>query len=68
MTRLPVAIEKGDKKVFASALEWPGWSRSGSLSLAFDARLVDADEAGRLAWHALDHALEMEDRSEPEAG
>jgi hypothetical protein len=26
--RLEVAIEAGDKKVFASALDWPGWSRS----------------------------------------
>jgi hypothetical protein len=112
VTRLPVAIEKGDKKVFASSLEWPGWSRSGkteeaavetllayapryavvarvagvdlpetfdaeveergrggsgtdfgipsSLSLAFDARPVDADDAARLAsiieaaWTTLD--------------
>ena len=27
--RLTVAIEGTRKKVFASALEWPGWSRSG---------------------------------------
>ena len=27
--RLTVAIEHGKKKTFASALEWPGWSRSG---------------------------------------
>src|SRR4051794_8049567 len=27
--RLTVAIEGTGKKVFASALEWPGWSRSG---------------------------------------
>ena len=27
--RLAIAIEAGDKKVFASALDWPGWSRSG---------------------------------------
>ena len=26
---LAIAIEQGKKKVFASALEWPGWSRSG---------------------------------------
>jgi hypothetical protein len=26
--RLDVVIEAGDKKVFASALDWPGWSRS----------------------------------------
>ena len=27
--RIAVAIEGTRKKVFASALEWPGWSRSG---------------------------------------
>jgi hypothetical protein len=27
--RLAVALEGSGKKVFASALEWPGWSRSG---------------------------------------
>ena len=26
--RLAVVLEAGDKKVFASALDWPGWSRS----------------------------------------
>ena len=26
--RLEVVIEAGDKKVFASAIDWPGWSRS----------------------------------------
>jgi hypothetical protein len=28
-TSTAVALEIGKKKVFASALEWPGWSRSG---------------------------------------
>ncbi|HJP87612.1 MAG TPA: hypothetical protein VJ850_01090 [Candidatus Limnocylindrales bacterium] len=28
--RLAIAIEEGKKKVFASALEWPGWSRGGT--------------------------------------
>jgi hypothetical protein len=27
--RLAIAVEAGKKKAFASALEWPGWSRSG---------------------------------------
>jgi hypothetical protein len=30
--RLRVAIESGQKKVFASALDWPGWSRSGKTA------------------------------------
>ena len=27
--QVPVCIETGSKRVFASALDWPGWSRSG---------------------------------------
>jgi hypothetical protein len=27
--KVPVYVEKGDKKLFASAVAWPGWSRSG---------------------------------------
>jgi hypothetical protein len=29
MPAIPVYLEIGDKRVFASALEWPGWTRSG---------------------------------------
>ena len=25
----PIYLESGTKKVFAAALNWPGWSRSG---------------------------------------
>jgi hypothetical protein len=32
--RLAVALEGSGKKVFASALEWPGWSRSGKTAEA----------------------------------
>jgi len=32
--RLAIAIETGGKKVFASALEWPGWSRSAKTEAA----------------------------------
>lgn len=38
--RLAVAIEIGDKKVFASALDWPGWSRSGKTREAAVASLL----------------------------
>ena len=34
MSRLAIAIEAGDKKVFASAIDWPGWSRSGKTEEA----------------------------------
>jgi hypothetical protein len=43
MARLAVGIEAGDKKVFASALEWPGWSRSGkTVAAALEALLAYA--------------------------
>jgi len=29
MTKINVYLEVGSKKVFASAMDWPGWSRSG---------------------------------------
>jgi hypothetical protein len=32
--RLAVVIETGDKRVFASAADWPGWSRSGKTEEA----------------------------------
>lgn len=41
---LPVIIEVGSKRVSASALEWPGWSRSGrDEAQALDALALYAD-------------------------
>jgi hypothetical protein len=39
--RLEVVIEAGDKKVFASALDWPGWSRSAKTREEAIERLLD---------------------------
>ena len=39
--RLEVVIEAGDKKVFASALDWPGWSRSAKTRDEAIERLLD---------------------------
>lgn len=39
--RLEVVIEAGDKKVFASALDWPGWSRSAKTREEAIARLLE---------------------------
>jgi hypothetical protein len=57
VTRLDVAIEAGDKKVFASALEWPGWSRSGKTEeaavealLAYAARYAPVAKTAGLAF------------------
>jgi hypothetical protein len=38
--RFRVAIETGDKRVFASALDWPGWSRSAKTESEALAALV----------------------------
>jgi hypothetical protein len=52
--RLSVAIETGAKRVFATAIDWPGWSRSGrteaaaleALLAAAPRYLAVAEEAG----------------------
>ena len=33
-TRIPVAVEETAKRSFASAIDWPGWSRSGKTVAA----------------------------------
>jgi len=33
-TRIPVAVEETPKRSFASAIDWPGWSRSGKTVAA----------------------------------
>jgi len=38
---ISVTVEAGAKKVFASALDWPGWSRSGKTEEAALAALAD---------------------------
>jgi hypothetical protein len=46
-TRIPVAVEETAKRSFASAIDWPGWSRSGkSVPAALEAV---AAYAGRYA-------------------
>jgi hypothetical protein len=41
--KVAVAIEAGDKKAFATAVDWPGWSRSGKTEeLAVEALLAYA--------------------------
>jgi hypothetical protein len=41
--RIPVAIEATPKKTFATAVDWPGWSRSGrTVPAALDALLAYA--------------------------
>jgi hypothetical protein len=42
-----VYVESGDKKVFASAVDWPGWSRGGKTEEAALQALVDYAERYR---------------------
>ncbi len=70
--RVRVTVESVDRKVFVSALDWPGWSRSGKTEelaveafLAAATRYADvASEAG-LAFDADDIQI---DAAEREAG
>jgi hypothetical protein len=57
-----VFVEAGSKRVFAGAIEWPPERvpRSGKL---WTPRYF----VRRTAWHALDHAWEIEDRLQPKA-
>jgi hypothetical protein len=48
--RLAVALESTQKKTFASALDWPGWSRSGKTpELAIEALLAYAPRFAPIA-------------------
>ena len=52
MTRKPVAIsiEAADKKAFATAVDWPGWSRSGKTEeLAIEALVAYAERYAPVA-------------------
>jgi hypothetical protein len=41
MNNIPVVLEIGTKRTFASALEWPGWSRSGKTEAAAITALLE---------------------------
>ena len=62
--RLAVVLESGDKRVFASAADWPGWSRSGKTAeAAIEALLAYAPRyalVARLAGQALPESIEVE--------
>ncbi len=62
--RLGVAIEGTGRKVFAAALDWPGWARSGKTEqLAVEALLAYAPRFGpvvRLAGLQLAEQLDVE--------
>ena len=52
-TRIAVSIESAEKKVFATAADWPGWSRSGKTeALAVEALASYAERYARVAKRA----------------
>jgi hypothetical protein len=59
---IPVYLEVRRTHVLAGALQWPGWCRSAKdeeAALLWSPRYA----VRRTAWHPLDHAWEIEDRS-----
>ena len=61
---IPVTVEAVDTKVFASALDWPGWSRGGKTErLALDALIT---HAGRYAAVARRAGLALPDGLTPD--
>jgi hypothetical protein len=62
--RLTVVLETGDKRVFASAADWPGWSRSGkSDEAAIEALVTYAPRyapVAKLAGFELPESIEVD--------
>jgi hypothetical protein len=62
--RLAVVLETGDKKVFASAADWPGWSRSAKTNeAAIEALLTYAPRyapVAKRAGHVLPESIEVD--------
>src|SRR5260221_5158217 len=57
--QIPVALEIGKKRTFASALDWSGWTRSGrdeaaagDVLLAYGPRYQRAISSARLNFHS----------------
>ena len=72
--RLAVVLETGDKRVFASAADWPGWARSGKTdAAAIEALLTYASRyapVAKLAGFELPGSIEVDvvERNEGGAG
>jgi hypothetical protein len=61
LVELRVCVEVGAKKVFASALDWPGWARSGRTEQAAVEALVAYADRYRLITDAAGLALPSEE-------
>ncbi len=50
---IAVAIEAAPKRTFATAVDWPGLSRSGKTEEA----ALEALDAGDVGWHVVERAV-----------
>jgi hypothetical protein len=63
--RLLIAVESASKRTFATAVDWPGWSRSGKTEeLAIEALLGHADRYAAVAEGVGDTPASLGDRVE----
>src|SRR5260370_9229879 len=63
MPAIPVYLEIGEKRVFASALDWPGWTRSARD----EPRALEALAAYAPRYSAVPKAARIEFASEPKS-
>ena len=56
-------LETGRRRVFAGALDWPGWCRAARAHAPLGSLWSPRYLVRRSAWHALDHAWEIQDRA-----
>src|SRR5260370_17828975 len=63
MPAIPVYLEIGEKRVFASALDWPGWTRSAKD----EPRALEALAAYAPRYTAVPKAARIEFASDPKS-
>jgi hypothetical protein len=69
MPAIPVYVEVGSKRVFASALDWPGWTRAGKTEAAaletlaaYASRYAAAAKAARIAFPGAEPSFKVVER------
>jgi hypothetical protein len=69
MPAIPVYLEVGSKRIFASALDWPGWTRAGKTETAaleelaaYAARYAAVPKAARITFSDAEPAFKVVER------
>jgi hypothetical protein len=69
MAAIPVYLEVGSKRVFASALDWPGWTRAGKTETAalealatYAPRYAAVPKAARISFSDAEPAFKVVER------